>query len=112
MILYFKMCTGFTAGPSIKWDIYALCKVAPDGTHMDTGCRLWLFSGARLHVCGFARPKFCMCFSRIFFCLGPVIDPLWRCSPRLCTWRPCSAGMRINREGRINREDQQNLFFK
>ena len=36
MILYFSLCTCFTAGPNIKWDISALCKVAPDGTHMDT----------------------------------------------------------------------------
>ena len=36
MILYFTMCTFFTTGLSIKWDISALCKAPPDGTHMDS----------------------------------------------------------------------------
>ena len=57
--------------PSLK-----LCPVLVVG-HREavyTGCRLWLFSGARLRICA---AQILHVFQPYIFSLRPVIDPLW-----------------------------------
>ena len=56
MIHYFSVCTVFTAGPNIKWDVLHDLQFCTDVTHMDTPMLECLvqYARARTHAAALA----------------------------------------------------------